>query len=254
MEKNTKNKIALVTGSSRGIGKSIAQSLEKKGYTVIYHAKSKNSLDFLPSDSQIFISDFSKPETLFDSYERLYNKVGNIDVLVLNAGIGRPEQFLEEDSYLEEIIKINLTAQIVLSQAHLKMHANNLSEGQLIYISSIAGKILRPNFPFYSMTKAAVSHYLKIMSQLYLKHRVRINIISPGSIETDMTKTAVNQFALEKDITYEQAENELYKNINCQSRLGNVADVSNMVDFLVSEKSSYLNGEDISLNGGYKYA
>ena len=92
------------------------------------------------------------------------------------------------------------------------------------------------------------------MSQLYLKHRVRINIISPGSIETDMTKAAVHQFALENDITYEQAENELYKNINCQSRLGNVKDVSNMVDFLVSEKSSYLNGEDISLNGGYKYA
>lgn len=248
------NKKVLVTGSSRGIGKTITEFFDKEGAISIYHASSSNSLNRITEEKAKAVIDLEYPDSAVDKYEKLFRRENGIDILVLNAGIGESEVDLDmKNDYLKKLIKINIESQILLIQKHLSLCKEYNMESSLVYISSMTSEIPRTLSPYYSMSKKAVSHFVKIMSQFYNDHKVRMNIIAPGSIKTDMTLKSIESLSEDKKITLSESEVQLYSGINSFKKMGKTSDVANTVLFLSSKRANFINGETIAVNGGYLY-
>lgn len=103
------------------------------------------------------------------------------------------------------------------------------------------------------MTKNAMTYYLEILSKEFIKHKTRINIVAPGSIKTNMTDNAISNFSKENNVSEKDAELQLYSHINSMKRMGSAKEVSELVQFLASDKASFINGEIIKVNGGYYF-
>ncbi|HEN8854415.1 TPA: SDR family oxidoreductase [Streptococcus agalactiae] len=247
-------KTVLVTGSSKGIGKQIAQDFEKNGHTVIYHGSSNSSFEKFNCKKTIL--DLRDTSNVVKWYSDIFKEYNGIDVLILNAGIGVPETdiFDVNSEYLDDLIKVNMISQIYIATQHLKLvQQYNITGTCIIFISSNAGIYPRSKFPLYSMTKNAIAYYLEILSKEFSKHRTRINIVAPGSIKTEMTDNAISNFSKENNVSDKEAEIRLYSHINSMKRMGSVKEVSDLVQFLASDKASFINGEIIKVNGGYYF-
>jgi 3-oxoacyl-[acyl-carrier protein] reductase len=238
-------KYALVTGGSRGIGRAISVKLVSLGYHILVNYKSNNEearrtlelireaggncdlMKFDVADNQQVEEAISKwSETHKDEY---------IEVLINNAGI-RKDMLLMwmEDNHWKDVLDTNLSGFFFVTRALLK---NMLVKryGRIINIVSLSGIKGLPGQVNYSAAKAAVIGATKALAQEIGKKNVTVNAVAPGFIRTDMTK----------DLN----ENEL-KNMIPLNRFGTPEEVADLVCFLASEKSSYITGEVISVNGG----
>lgn len=232
-------KKVLVTGASGDIGREICICLSEAGYSVVAQYNS-NKDGINKTMSLLKKIDGSLHESLqidLNNYLEVQTKVKDLDVdaLVNNAGVVVNNLLpIMDYQSIEALIRINLLAPILLTQEILKNMIYKKS-GVIINVSSISGQLGNAGQTVYSATKAGLIGLTKSLAKEYGARGIRTNCVSPGFIESDMTK----------GLNY----NEIIKNIP-MGRFGTPREIAEVVAFLIDEKSKYINGEVISINGG----
>ena len=239
---NLKGKKVLVTGASGGIGKAIAIELSSNGADLCLTGRNKSELEslqkLLGGNCEIIISDLSKSEGIDELANSAQEKMGQIDILINNAGITRDNLFMrmsEED--WNEVINVNLNSIFKLTK-HLIKGMIKRRYGRIINITSVIGVAGGAGQSNYSASKAGIIAMSKSLAQEVGSRSVTVNSIAPGFIETNMTA--------------ELSDNRKEEILNSISigRLGKPDDIAGAVCFLASDKASYITGQTIHINGG----
>ena len=238
------NKIAIVTGGSRGIGRAIVESLARKGIKVIanYNKSEEKAIELKEKLAKenimidIFKADVSKRTDVKDMIEYVIGKYGKIDVLVNNAGISQEKMFQDiTDGDWDEIIKVNLYSAFCVTQETIKNMLKN-KNGCIINISSIYGINGGSCAVMYSATKTGIDGMTKALAKELGPSNIRVNSIAPGCIDTDM-----NSYLTEQE--WEEIKNE-----TPLQKIGKGIDIAKCVEWLVEDE--FTTGQVISINGG----
>jgi 3-oxoacyl-[acyl-carrier protein] reductase len=237
-------RVALVTGASRGIGRAIARTLAKQGATVVAVARGENAravaeeITAAGGRAEFATVDVAEPASADEAVGGVMARHGRIDILVNNAGITRDQLMLRlkrED--WDAVIATNLTAAFALTQAALKPMIRQRS-GRIISISSVVGQAGNAGQANYAASKAGLIGFSKAVALEVASRGITVNVVAPGLIETDMTKGMT-----------EQARGEWQGRIPLK-RLGTAEDVAAAVCFLASNEASYITGQVLAVNGG----
>jgi len=241
-----KNKVAIVTGASRGIGRSIALTLAHYGASVVVNycgskEKAEEVVEKIKSNSgtatayQADVADFDAVKTMFADVIKQY---GKIDILVNNAGITRDNLILKmSEEEFDSVINTNLKGVFNCLKQVSRIMLKQKS-GRIINISSISGVSGNAGQVNYSAAKAGVIGMTKSLAKELGSRGITVNAIAPGYIKTDMTAV------LNDDLKEKISELIPLK------RLGEVEDIAETVAFLASDKASYITGQTIQVDGG----
>ncbi|MEI0524769.1 3-oxoacyl-[acyl-carrier-protein] reductase [Brachyspira murdochii] len=246
MDLNLKNKTAIVTGSSRGIGKKIAEALAKEGANIVVTAtnldKASQVAEELKSSYNIetlaLEHDAKSSESCKEVIAKTIEKFNSIDILVNNAGITKDMLVIQmDDSAWNDVISTNLSGAFYMSREAAKTMLR-ARKGKIINISSVIGKMGNAGQVNYAAAKAGIIGITKSMAKEFAPRNICVNAIAPGFIQTDMT-----------DVLPEDTVKGIMS-ITPLKRLGTPEDVANLVLFLSSDMSSYITGEVIAVDGG----
>jgi len=240
-----KNKIALVTGASKGIGKSIASVFAENGATLILTARNKDDLQKLSdelkerynTESLSLAGSVTDNDFINNLYKTIFKTYGKLDILAANAGILSDGLLgMVSDDDLQNILDVNVKGVFNHVQSASRLMKRKKS-GSIIITSSIIGRTGNKGQTAYAASKAATIGITKSAAKELGENGIRVNSIAPGFIETDMTKH------LSKEIREERLNNIALR------RTGNVDDVSDVVLFLASDLSRYVSGQIIGVDG-----
>ena len=239
---NLKNKKALVTGASGGIGKEIAKVLNSHGAEVCLSGRNVDELEILKSslkgENHLVKADLLNSKDIPMLIEETEEKMGQIDILVNNAGITKDNIFLRmSDKEWDDVIALNLTSVFKISKLAVRGMIKR-RYGRIINITSVVAFTGSPGQANYSASKAGVIGMSKSLSQEVASRQITVNCIAPGYIETNMTKDL------------DEKRKNLILDAIPSKRLGLPSDLSSAVIFLASEESGYLTGQTIHVNGG----
>lgn len=247
MDLSLNDKIALVTGSSKGIGYVIANSLYEEGCTVILNGRHRNNLKLatksLGDRSSYFVTDVTKPKECKFLIDYVLKKYGKIDILVCNVGSGRSvsvgKETLQDWKQMLEMNLFSATNVIKAAENFIKK-----SKGSIICISSIVGMESTGAPVTYSASKAALNSYVRGISRYFAKSGVRINAIAPGNI---LFKGSVwgEKLSLNKS----RVKNMIKNNVS-MNRFGTPEEIANLAIFLASSKASFITGTIFVVDGG----
>jgi 3-oxoacyl-[acyl-carrier protein] reductase len=244
MPKALANKVALITGGSRGIGAAIAKRLAAEGASVaITYAKDAGAasavVKAIEADGGRAVAiqaEAADAEAVKGAVEKAVATLGKLDVLVNNAGVAIPKKF--EDTTLEEIdrmIDINLRGTMVATQAALK-HFND--GGRIIMVGSCVGeRVLTPGLVAHSATKGAVKMFTQGLSREVGQRGITVNNVQPGPIDTDLNPASGDWATPQKAVT-------------ALDRYGSVDEVAALVAFVAGPESSYITGANLTVDGG----
>lgn len=241
LNKSLENKKIILTGGSRGIGLSILDKLYSFKCKILIIGTNKNNLEKTKEKyPNIFIEtfDLKNHDNINQLFQNSLNKLGGLDVLINNAGITKDNLAIRMNKLeWSEVININLTSSFLMCQEAIKVMLKNKS-GSIINISSIVAHTGNAGQVNYASSKAAIIAMSKSLAREYAKKNIRINCISPGFIETDMT------------LVLKEEQQKLLLNNIPMGRMGTGQDIANAVLFLASDMSSYVTGETLHVNGG----
>ncbi len=239
---NLENKNIIVTGASGGIGNSIVKNLHESGANILASGTKIEKLEELKSkfSNLKFIKfDISKIDQIENFIENAAKELGgNLDCIVNNAGITQDNLAIRMtlDEW-KKVIDINLTSTFLLSKFAIKKMLKNKS-GKIINITSVVGHTGNLGQANYTASKAGIVAMSKSLAIEYAKKNINVNCISPGFIKTAMTDKIDEKF---KEVIISKIPS---------ARLGEPEDIANAVIFLASNRSNYINGETIHVNGG----
>jgi 3-oxoacyl-[acyl-carrier protein] reductase len=245
MDLNLEGKIALVTGSSRGIGKSIAIALFDEGCKVVLNGRHEDSLKIASKSlgESYFVADVTKPNECNDLVNYTIKKYGKLDILICNVGNGESvSPGTEDGKEWRKMIDENFFSAINIIDAARK--SLKQSKGTIVCIASIAGLETTGAPITYSVAKTALISYVKRISKSFAKEGIRINSVSPGNI---LFKGSTWQKKLEKN---EKNVKKMLENNVSLNRFGLPEEVSYLVTFLASPKSDFITGSDFVIDGG----
>ena len=232
-------KTALVTGATRGIGKSIAEKLKADNYKVLGTATTDSGVDTLNSNGiEGHLLDLNSKDSIENFWSQLESDNTTISVLVNNAGITRDNIILRmSDEEWSDIMNVHLYGTFQLSKRALKMMLKN-KWGRIINISSASASIGNRGQSNYAAAKAGVEAFTKSLAKEVGKRDITINSVAPGFISTDMTENnkGVNADYLVKEIPL--------------GRFGKPEEVASLISFMCSDGASYITGQTIHINGG----
>lgn len=237
------NRVALVTGASRGIGRAIATALLENGYHVAVGYQNNKELaceiiteQYTGIPIQI---DVSSPESVDTAIQTIERQLGPIDTLINNAGISQVKPFLEiSDAEWEHMLSVNLLGAVRCARRVLPGMIDR-GFGRIVNISSVGGQWGGLYQLHYAAAKAGLINLTKSLAKLYSGNGICCNCVAPGLIQTDMIAVELN----------EKKSNEITKDIPV-GRLGTPEEVASAVIYLCSELSSYISGQTINVNGG----
>ena len=236
-------RIALVTGASRGIGQAIAKRLANEGYLVIGTATSEKGAaavnDYLQelggAGRVLNVQDAEQINQLFDSIEKEF---GNVHVLVNNAGITQDGLLMRmDDNAWERVLDVNLTSVFRTSKRAMKgmMKAR---QGRIINITSVVAAMGNAGQTNYTASKAGIEGFTRSLAREIGSRQITVNCVAPGFIDTDMTKDL------------DEALIQSMLNAVPLARLGKPEDIAAAVNFLASEEAGYITGTVLDVNGG----
>ncbi|HOV26968.1 MAG TPA: 3-oxoacyl-[acyl-carrier-protein] reductase [Pseudobacteroides sp.] len=239
-----KGKTALVTGSTRGLGKAIALKLAQMGANIVLNGSSdaifKTAEEFKSAGYNIIVSksDVRNEEEVKQMVSSAVEAFGSIDILVNNAGItkDKPLAMMSVQDW-DDVLDVNLKGAFLcikyVSKVMIKKRA-----GKIVNIASVAGRYGNPGQTNYSASKAGLIGMTKTVAKELASRNINCNAVTPGLIQSDMT-----------DVLPEEVKNNYLKNIPL-GRFGTPEDVANVVAFLASEDSNYITGQVIDIDGG----
>ncbi len=239
------DKIALVTGASRGIGKAIAQALGAENASVIGTATSANGADSISSaftEANIkgtgMVLDVANSDSVANCLKQVTEEYGAPDILVNNAGITRDNLLMMmKDEQWDDIINTNLSSVFRMSKAVLRPMIKK-RDGRIINISSVVGATGNPGQTNYAAAKAGLVGFGKSLAREIGSRSITVNTVAPGFIDTDMTRELAQE---QRDALASQIP---------LGRLGAAEEVAAAVVFLASPAAAYITGETIHVNGG----
>ena len=239
-------KVAIITGSTRGIGKQIALTLAKEGYNIALNYRTeneelkttKNEIEKLNVKCLAVKADVSNYDDCETLVKTVIEQFGQIDVLVNNAGITKDMLLMrmkKED--FEQVIDVNLVGTFNMTK-NVVNYMLKARSGRIINISSVVGVSGNAGQSNYAASKAGIIGFTKSLAKELASRNILVNAVAPGFIQTSMT-----------DILKDEVKNEIAKSIPLK-RFGTSQDVANVVKFLASDESSYITGQVINVDGG----
>ena len=242
---NLSDKIALVTGASRGIGQSISMILAQNGAHVVCVSRNINDVQSVADkithqkfNASAASCDISDSNNVTELVKDIIEKHGRIDILINNAGITRDNLLMRmsEDDW-NEVVNVNLKAAFTAIKAASRSMIKQRS-GRIINISSVVGLIGNAGQVNYAASKAGLIGMTKSVAREFASRGITANCIAPGYVETQMTNKLTD---------------EVKSSLNEQiplGRIGNVEDIAYAVAFLASDEASYITGQTLAVDGG----
>lgn len=240
-----KGQVAFITGSARGIGKAIAETLARGGADIVVSDVSQVEAEAAASEiaglgvkTKAIPCDVSKSPDVAKAFEGVMSAFGRLDILVNNAGITRDGLLLrmkEED--WDAVLSVNLKGAFLCTKEAVKVMAKQRS-GRIINISSVVAFMGNPGQVNYSASKAGLIGLTKTVAREYASRGITVNAVAPGFIKTAMT-----------DALTDAVKEEMMKSIPL-GRFGTIEDVAKAVRFLASPDAGYITGQVIHVNGG----
>lgn len=242
----SEQKVAVITGASRGIGKEIAITLAKKGFAVVINYSGNEDaalevVDTLTKDGYTAmaygcdVADFLSVKTMM---EEVVSQYGSIDVLVNNAGITRDNLLLKmSEEEFDSVINVNLKGAFNTAK-HASRYMLKQRSGRIINISSVSGIMGNAGQTNYAAAKAGLIGMTKTLARELAARNITVNAVAPGFISTDMTEKL-------PEAVVEQVKNQIPL-----KRFGNVKDIADMVAFLATNEGNYITGQVFQVDGG----
>jgi 3-oxoacyl-[acyl-carrier protein] reductase len=239
------DKIAVVTGASRGIGRSIALAMAAQGATIVAVGTNQAAVESVVAEMKergyealgvpANVTDSTDIDRVFKSAKEAY---GRVDILVNNAGITRDGLLLRmKDADWDAVMDVNLKGAFMATRAVAKLMTRQRS-GRIINISSVVGQMGNPGQANYCASKAGLIGLTRSNARELAKRNITVNAVAPGFISTAMT-----------DALPEEQRQELAAQIPLE-RLGSVEDIAHAVLFLASDQAGYITGQVLAVNGG----
>ncbi|HEU0264831.1 MAG TPA: 3-oxoacyl-[acyl-carrier-protein] reductase [Geobacterales bacterium] len=239
------DRVAIVTGASRGIGRAIALKLAAKGAAVVVTATSEAGAEKVAQEIRgaggralAVKVNVAEATDVAELFSRSVQEFGRVDILVNNAGITKDGLLMRmKDDDWDAVLDTNLKGTFLCLREASKL-MSKARFGRIINISSVVGEMGNPGQTNYCASKAGIIGLTKSAARELARRNVTVNAVTPGFISTEMT-----------DVLPEKVREELIKQIPLE-RLGNPDDIANAVYFLASDMGSYITGHVLSVNGG----
>jgi NAD(P)-dependent dehydrogenase (short-subunit alcohol dehydrogenase family) len=243
-----RNRVAIVTGASRGLGKSMAMALAEVGADIVLVGRDRERLEGASKEIADFgvktlpvVADVTRTEEAEAVVSRTLEKFGKIDILVNNVGtyIGKPiVESTIEDWY--NLINTNLTSTYVCSRAAGRYMIER-QKGKVINMAAALGALGANNASAYCASKGGVIQLTRALAVEWAKYNINVNAIAPGTMETEITKTMLEDPTVRKAVTGKIP----------LKRIGQPSDLAGTVIFLASQASDYVTGQTIFVDGGF---
>ena len=247
-----KNKVALITGGSLGLGKATAHLFAEEGASVVITGRTEKTLvekvgkaKEAGHEISHIVSDVSKESDCREAVDFTIDKYGKIDILFNNAGIlGTGSTHETEIDFWDKIFDINVKGTFMMSKFTIP-HMLEQGGGCIVNNSSVLGIKAVPGVAAYNATKGAITQLTRSMALEYATQGIRVNAICPGTIETPMVEGLFDAFP-----SREEAEN-LFKSFHPMGRLGRSEEIANAVLFLCDDCVRFMTGTMLSVDGGW---
>jgi len=251
------NKVVIVTGGGKGVGKAISITFAEKGAIVVIAEIDTNSankvakrISSFNQNCLVMKTNVINKEEVCSMVAMVKDKFNSIDILVNNAGVLLTSPVIDtSEKDWQKVMDVNLKGVFLCSQAVAKEMIKQGS-GKIINISSMAGKTGPSGEGAYAASKSAVITLTKTLSRELAPYGINVNAICPGLIDTKMLRDGWRRRSEDTGISLQEIEEEFLSKISL-GRLGTPKDIVNVVLFLASEEASYITGESINITGGF---
>ena len=244
MTQRLKDKVALITGAAQGIGFACAQAFSAEGarlvLTDVNADKGKKAAESL--GAAFVRCDVSRKDQVVAAVEKAVSRYGRLDLLVANAGIVHAAEFLDlEEADFDRVLGVNLKGIFLAGQAAARQMVKQGGGGAIINMSSVNAVMAIPNQVPYVVSKGGINQLTKVMALSLAPHKIRVNGIGPGTILTELAKTAV--------LGNKEAERKILSRTPL-GRMGEPVEIARVAVFLASDDASYMTGQTLYPDGG----
>jgi len=244
-----KDKVALVTGAGQGIGLACAEALVREGAHVVLADIKEDAIRGEASrlvqggaKAAWVVCDVTRRDHIQRAVARAVSEFGRLDVLVANAGVVHAAEFLDlEEADFDRVLAVNLKGMFLAGQAAARQMVKQGGGGAIVNMSSVNAVLAIPNQVPYVVSKGGVNQLTKVMAVALAPHGIRVNGIGPGTILTELARTAV--------LGNKEAEKKVLARTP-MGRMGEPDEIASVAAFLASDEASYLTGQTIYPDGG----